>query len=67
MKKYKLKKWVRVVITLVIIVLGILIYRYLYFNGALAGKTSKDSIIILLGWFWLVIGQITVLYAIWES
>ena len=67
MRKYKLKKWVKVAITLIIILLGIIIHRYLYINGSLANENTISSMFILLGWFWLVFGQIMVLYVMWEN
>lgn len=66
-KKYRLKKWVKVVITLTILITGLEIYFYLGKNGANMGKTILDSIFILLGWFWLVVGQIMALYVMWED
>ena len=66
-KKYKLKLWVKVVITLTILVIGLEIYYYLLSNGANMGKSIVDSIFILLGWFWLIAGQIMVLKELWEE
>ncbi len=66
-KKVKLKKWVKVVITLIIISVSILLYHYLAKNGAYAVENTLGSIFICLGWFWLVIGQIIMLNLIWED
>lgn len=66
-KVYKLKLWVKVVITLTILVIGLEIYYYLLSNGANIGKNIVDSIFILLGWFWLMVGQIMVLKVVWEE
>lgn len=66
-KVYKLKLWVKVVITLTILVIGLEIYYYLLSNGANIGKNIVDSIFILLGWFWLIVGQIMVLKVVWEE
>ena len=66
-KKYRLKKWVKVVITLTLILVGIEIYHILGIKGAYASENTLGSIFICLGWFWLVAGQIMVLYVIWED
>lgn len=65
-KKYKLRKWVKIVISAIIIIIGVVIYHYLAKLGAYASENTMSSIFICLGWFWLVFGQISMLYAIWE-
>lgn len=67
MKKYKLRMWVKVVITLILILVGIELYHILGIKGAYASKNTLGSIFICLGWFWLVAGQIMVLYVMWEK
>lgn len=67
MKKYKLKRWVKVVITLMLIVSGILIYRYLGFLGAIEDKTTLGKVFLFVGWFWLLFGQIMMLSLMWEE
>lgn len=66
-KKIKLKKWVKVVITLILISVGIVLYHILANNGAYASKSVLGSIFICLGWFWLLVGQIMVIYTMWEE
>lgn len=66
-KKYKLKGWVKVAITVILISLGIIIYHIVSLNGAYATKSVIASIFICLGWFWLIFGQIMTLYFIWEE
>lgn len=66
-RKIRMKKWVMVVITLIIIIVGIEIYAYLSRNVAYASKNICGSMFICLGWFWLLVGQIMVLYAMWEK
>lgn len=65
-KKYKLRKWVKIVISAIIIIIGVVIYHYLAKLGAYGSKNGIGSIFICLGWFWFVFGQISMLYAIWE-
>lgn len=65
-KKYKLRMWVKVVITLLIIVSGILIYRYLGFLGGVEDRTALGNTFLFVGWFWLLVGQIMMLSLMWE-
>lgn len=67
MKRYKLKSGVKVVITLILILVGFIIYHYLGIKGSYIGENRLTNIFIYLGWFWLIAGQIMVLYAIWEN
>lgn len=67
MKRYRLKKWVKVVITLILISLGIIIYGILGDLGSFMGENRLANVFILLGWFWLLVGQIMVLYVMWEK
>jgi hypothetical protein len=66
-KKYKLKKWVKVVITLILVSVGIVLYHILGIYGAYASKSTLGSIFICLGWFWLLVGQIGIIYTMWEE
>lgn len=66
-KKYRLKPWVKVVITIALIIAGYVIYDMISINGALANESTLASIFICLGWFWLVVGQIMMLYLMWEN
>lgn len=66
-KRYKLKKWVKVVITLILVSVGIVLYQILANKGAYAVESTLGSIFICLGWFWLLVGQIMVIYTIWEK
>ena len=51
MKKYKLKKWVKVAITLILVSVGIVLYQILANKGAYAVENTLGSIFICLGWF----------------
>ena len=66
-KKYKLKKGVKVVITLILVSVGIVLYHILANNGAYAVESTLASIFICLGWIWLLVGQIMVIYTMWED
>ena len=65
--KLKLKRWVKVVITLVVIVSGILIYSKLGDIGSEASTNTLASILCITGWTYLVFVQILVLAGLWES
>lgn len=66
-KKLKLRLWVKVVITLILVIVGFIIYHYLGIKGSYIGENRLTNIFIYLGWFWLVAGQIMVLYVMWEN
>lgn len=67
MKKRKLKKWVKVSISLIVGIIGLFIYA----KTGILGKLAQDSIIYLLicimAWIWLFLGQFSLLYFIWEE
>lgn len=65
MKRLRLKKWVKIAITILIIVTDIIIYHYLGVKGSYIGENTLNNIIIPAGWFWLLFGQIIVFYSIW--
>lgn len=65
MKRLRLKKWVKIVLTIIIIITSILIYHYLGVKGSYTTQNTMSSIFILIGWFWLIAGQLIVLEAIW--
>lgn len=67
MKKRKLKKWVKVAISLIVGIIGLFIYA----KTGILGQLAQDSIIYLLicimAWIWLFLGQFSLLYFIWEE
>lgn len=57
----------KIIITIIsILVIGV-ICSYLYLLGAFNGDSILGSIFILIGIIFLVIGQIMMLYKIWED
>jgi hypothetical protein len=66
-KKLKLKRWVKVLTTLIVIGLGILIYSKLGDIGSEATTNTLASILCITGWTYLVFVQIVVLSGIWEN
>ena len=66
-KKLKLKRWVKVLTTLIVIGLGILIYSKLGDIGSEATTNTLASILCIMGWTYLLFVQIVVLSGIWEN
>jgi uncharacterized membrane protein len=63
-----MKKMIFKISTTLFSIIGVgLICSYLYLLGAFENKSMLGSIFILLGIILLVIGQIMMLYAIWED
>ena len=67
MKKRKLKKWVRVVLTIATLIIGVVIYNLTNSIGYMAQTSNFYTTLCVLAWFWLLIGQIAVLELIWED
>lgn len=67
MKRLKLRKWVKQVITIILLAIAVIIYQLLGIKGVNAGKNIISDVMLCLGWFWLIIGQIAVLYILWEN
>lgn len=67
MKKRRLKKWAKILISAVIVIIGLFIYA----KTGILGELAQDSTIYLLlcitAWIWLLFGQISLLYFIWEE
>lgn len=66
-KKLRLKRWVKVLITIIVIALGVVIYSKLGDIGSEANTNQIASILCITGWSYLVFVQILVLSGIWES
>lgn len=64
-KKLKLKNWVKVVITLILIAVGIAIYVGLGNIGSVGTKLA--NFLCITGWVYLVFGQILILASLWEN
>lgn len=65
-KKLKLKRWVRFLITALVIGAGIVIYSGLKTLGSEATTTNFAGTLCIVGWFYLVFGQIGILICLWE-
>lgn len=62
----KLRKWVKVTLTIIIAIISTLIYMDLGDWGVMAKSNSAYELMSILGWGWMVI-QIFVLSIIWEA
>ena len=67
MRKRRLKKKAKIIISIGILAISILTYFILGFLGAYKDVYIAGSIIILFGWYWLLAGQIMALYALWRK
>lgn len=67
MKKRKLKKWVKVVLTIVVLIISLATYNYISEAGHIWELKDSNSIICIMGWLWLFFGQIVVLDLVWEN
>ena len=72
MKKKKLKivgvkKETKVGITLILAIVGIVIYHFLSAYGSYAVENNLGSIFICLGWFWLIVAEFGIIYTMWEK
>lgn len=67
MKKRRLNKKGKILVTIITILASVLIYILM----AKLGTFAKDSIFILFltvcGWSWLILGQTSVLALVWED
>lgn len=66
-KKLKLKRWVKVFITLVVVITGVVVYIELKDLGAKATESQVASTMCILGWGYLIFGQLSLLISLWEE
>ena len=65
-RKMKMRKWLRILVSVFLIIIGI----QLYYDLSLLGSQQNslfDEMILILGWIWLLFGQIGILYLLWEN
>lgn len=62
----KLKKWVRVVLTLVVIHISFFIWKQAGTIGRLAETSDVYLVMCWLSWFYLLIGQVFIYERIWK-
>lgn len=67
MQKRRLKKWVKVLLTILILIISAVIYFKTGYFGELAQDSIFYQVVCLMAWFWLIMGQIMVYVMIWED
>lgn len=64
--KKRLKKWVKVAITLIVIHISFFIWKQTGILGELAQKDTFYLILCILSWFYLIVGQTLIYESIWQ-
>lgn len=67
MRKLKLKRWVKVTLTVLIIAISLLLYTKTGTLGKLAQDSKFYESLTLLAWFWIILGQITTISILWQD
>ena len=67
MKKRKLKKWVKVLMTIGVIMFSAGIYSKTYELGIMAPSNDTYAGVCIICWAWLIVGQIALIEYIWEE
>ena len=67
MKKRRLKKWVKILLTILTILASAVIYVLMAILGAKGQNSIFYQVIFFCGYTWLILGQFGVYYAIWEN
>lgn len=65
--KKRLKKWVKVVITLLVIHISFFIWKQTGILGSLAQRDTFYLILCVASWMYLVFGQVLIYEKIWEK
>lgn len=64
--KLVLKKWVRVVLTLIVLAFSVYLYTQTDTLGKLAEESNFYKTLCLMAWGWITLGQLTIYSIIWE-
>ena len=62
----KLRKWVKMVLTMLLLILSLIIYMKVDYWGFLARSSNFYVAVSIISWFWLIIGQIAIYSRIWR-
>lgn len=62
-KQYRLRKWIKVVLTAMIIASGVIAYK----TAGTLGKDINKAMECFLLWGWIIIGQGTAIQLLWEE
>ena len=66
MKKLKLRTGAKVVLTLLLLILGTVIYSKVSYWGFLARSSDFYMLISIISWLWLIVGQTMTYARIWR-
>ena len=66
MNKLRLKKWVKVVLTIITILVSIKIYTEIGQIQINLLSSINYQVTVVLAWIWLLMGQIMVYMKLWE-
>lgn len=66
-KQLKLKRWVKVVLTVVIIIISAFIYSKTGIVGELAQASKLYQLVCFGAWGWLLVGQMITYSVIWRK
>lgn len=67
MKKMRLKRWVKVVITILVIHISFFIWKQTGILGELAQSSTSYLLLCIASWVYLVFGQVFVYEKIWSK
>lgn len=65
MKKRKLKKWVKVLMTISVMMFSAGIYSKTNELGIMAQNNDFYAVVCIICWAWLIVGQIALIEYIW--
>lgn len=64
-KKFKLKGWVKFVLTIILMIGSVIIYSKVGTFGELAQTNEGYQLVCVGAWFWLLVGQMIGYSIIW--
>lgn len=66
MKKLRLRKWVKIILTLFVVIINIGIYLKTGMLGELAQTSKFYEVLCISTWIWLLLGQMLIYGFIWK-
>lgn len=66
-KRLKLRTWVKIILTILILFVSYLVYIGVGILGGIATIDKINEMLVYIGWFWLIVGQVLFLSSIWEK
>lgn len=67
MKKLRLKRWTKFLLTLIVIHISFFIWKQTGYLGELAQKDTVYLILCIASWIYLIVGQALVYEEIWKK